>query len=249
MTIFLPNLPQPDEALRLLAHMYARWFMCVGLEEPEAGVYARLRDVFARASSQREAYAHLTGLAEEASRAHEDLAQWAYVLARKSLQAVIQAGGSASALIVGQTDGFRHVCVMCGKQEGSIERVRFFHLRDRRPLLAPEASGARRSSYTRCQLCQQPIHPRRLVLFVLAGAVKHPVGCSCGGCNRAGLATLLNIYAWEQETQRLVFPVLHQMVAPRRTRAFEQALTLCWEKGWYMLNKESILGNGARRCI
>jgi len=173
---------QNDEALRLLAQMYARWFMRASarsvLEACE-----RIRDTLYTAVSQQDAYEQLVQLAEAPSE-RESYHRPAYEQARDIVAQVIQAGGSADTLIVGQTDGYRHLCLTCSQDEQNFQRVHFFHRQERRPLLKPEVRGEQRSV---CQLCSQPIHPDKLVLFAFAGTEKHDHACRCGMCNRAGI--------------------------------------------------------------
>jgi hypothetical protein len=153
----------------------------------------------------------------------------------------MQAGGSANAIVVGQTDGFRHLCLTCSQDEDNFQRVRFFNARDRRPLLKPEVGGAPRSAYAKCQLCLQPLSLLKLVLFVFTGTAKHEPSCGCQQCNRARIAYLLSIYDCDQGTLRVRLPQLEQIAAPSKAQCLERAITRCWERGWYMLNKESVL--------
>ncbi len=234
----IPKMTQPDIALCLLAQMYARFG---SRETTHQETYIRIRDVLYRAASQQEAHEQLTCLVEETPGPCDQFPRKAYLLACESLAEVIQAGGSADALIVGQTDGFRHLCLVCSQQEENFQRVRFFNGWDRRPLLKPECTGVPRSAYARCQICQQPINPCKEVLFAFAGTSRHPNACQCGGCNRAGIATLLAIYDCERKTHAVRLPHLTQIAAPSKTQCVERASTLCWEQGWYMLNKESVL--------
>jgi len=239
MAIAIPRMTQSDEALRLLAHLYARWFMRIH-SESLIDVYEQIRDVLYRASSQQDAYEQLREFAESPSEM-DDASRDAYVQAHSLVQQVMQAGGSADALIVGQTDGYRHLCLACSQDEQNFQRIRFFSPRDRRPLLKPEVWGDHRATYSRCQLCLQTINPNNLVLFTFAGTAKHDKPCHCRTCNRAGIAYLLNIYDCEWETQRVLFPALQQVVAPSKQQCVERAIKASWEHGWYMLNKDAVL--------
>jgi len=227
---------QNDEALRLLAQMYARWFMRASAR-PVLEVCGRIRDTLYNATSQQDAYEQLARLAEGTVSDHRR----AYERARDIVAQVIQEGGSVDTLIVGETDGYRHLCLSCSQDEQNFQRVRFFQMQERRFLLKPEVGGDRRSAYSKCQLCLQPINPNTLVLFTFAGTEKHPKGCLCGACNRAGVASLLSIYECDKETQQVLFPALHQVVAPSKQKCVEQVVEVCWEKGWYMFNKDSVL--------
>jgi hypothetical protein len=238
VTIAIPKMTQPDSALRLLAQMYAR---LGSRDTTHQEPYIQIRDVLYRARSQQEAHEQLTRLVEEMPDTYDQFPAQAYLLACESLEEVIQAGGSAETLMVGQTDGFRHLCLVCSQDEENFQRVRFFNGWDRRPLLKPECSGVPRSAYGRCQICQQPINPLRWVLFVFAGTDRHSKACNCGECNRAGIATLLTIYDCDRETHAVRLPHLTHIAAPSKTQCIERAIGLCWEQGWCMLNKESVL--------
>jgi hypothetical protein len=240
MTITVPKMRQNDEALRLLAQMYARWFMRASARAV-LDVCERIRDALYTATSQQDAYEQLAQLAESASDSQRDYKR-AYERARDIVTHVIQAGGDADTLIVGQTDGYRHLCLSCSQDEQNFQRVRFFQMQERRFLLKPEVVGEKRSAYGRCQLCLQPINPNLLVLFTFAGTEKHPNACQCGSCNRAGIASLLIIYeCCDKETQQVLFPPLRTVAAPSKQRCVEQAVEVCWEKGWYMFNKDTVL--------
>jgi hypothetical protein len=236
MTITVPKMKQNDEVLRLLAQMYARWFMRASAR-PVLEVCERIRDTLYAAATQQDAYEQLAYLAESAQSDHKRV----YERARDIVALVIQAGGGADTLIIGQTDGYHHLCLSCSQDEQNFQRVHFFQMQERRFLLKPEVSGEQRSAYSKCQLCLQPINPNKLVLFAFAGTEKHPNTCHCGNCNRAGIASLLTIYECDKETQQVQFPLLHQVVAPSKQQCVEQAIKVCWEKGWYMFNKDTAL--------
>lgn len=240
MTVVAPKMQQDDEALRLLAQMYSRWFMHAKVGSPMEGVFIHIRDILYSASGQQEAYEHLLHEVEAVSEG-ESLPSKAYDRARTCVQRLIEAGGSADALIVGQTDGHRHLCLTCSQDEQNFGRVRFFHLQERRPLLSLEVGDAHRSAYSTCQLCLQPINPNDFVVFTFAGTAQHTRRCDCSQCNRAGITYLLTIYACEEGTQRVLFPFLEQVAAPSRQKCVEQAITRCWENGWYMFNKDTML--------
>src|SRR5579859_2642754 len=192
MAITVPKMKQNDEALRLLAQMYARWFMLASAK-PVLEVCERIRDALYAAVNQQDAYEQLAQLAQVASDSQSDHSR-AYEQARDIVAQVIQSGGSADSLIVGETDGYRHLCLSCSRDEQNFKRVHFFQIQERRLLLKPEVAGERRAAYSRCQLCLQPINPNLQVLFTFAGTEKHPNACQCGACNRAGIASLLKIY-------------------------------------------------------
>ena len=223
---------QTDEALRMLARLYHRWFMHAS--EAQEAVYQQIRDVLFHASDQQAALAFLTAQSARIAPAAPDAAIWQE--ARATLQAIIAAKGSIDALIIGQTDGFHHLCLVCSQDENNWRRVRFFNERACRPLLKPEIAGERRSVYACCQLCCQPLNPLRLVILLPMGTQKHPGACSCRTCNRAGVAFLLSIYACEPETQRICLPQVLQIVAPSKQQCREQAIKACSERGWYMLH-------------
>ncbi len=236
----LPNMVQADEALRLLAQMYARWFIRVGLDESREEMYAHIRDILYNAVSQKDAHERLTQLAEGMNDTNASL--WRVCIqAQDIVQQVIQAHGSVNALVAGQTDGFRHLCLTCSQNEQNFQRVHFFNGRDRRLLLMPEIGGTNRSVYSMCQICHQPINPNKLVIFSFAGTTKHTKQCLCRMCNRAGTAFLLSIYECEPQAQRVLLPYLQQVSAPSKQQCVERAVKLCWENGWYMFNRNTIL--------
>lgn len=236
MTIMVPKMQQNDEALRLLAQMYARWFMRARAR-PLLEVYEQIRDAFYNARSQQDAYERLSQLAEV------DLSDYrrAYEQACDIVAQLIRAGGSADTIIIGETDGYRHLCFSCSQNEQNFQCVRFFQMQERRFLLKPEVEGERRSVYSKCQLCLQPINPNKWVLFTFAGTEKHPGGCQCRACNRAKVASLLTIYTCHKETQQVLLPLLYRVVAPSKQKCVEMAVKVCWEKGWYMFNKDTVL--------
>jgi hypothetical protein len=236
ITITVPKMNQNDEALRLLAQMYARWFMRASAK-PVLEVCERIRDTLYAATSQQNAYERLEQLVQSASDDHKQ----AYKRACNIVAHLIQAGGGADTLIVGQTDGYRHLCLSCSQDEQNFQRVRFFHMQERRFLLKPEVEGDHRSAYSKCQLCLQPMNPGKLVIFTFAGTEKHPNGCQCESCNRAGIASLLTIYECDKETQQALVPSLCTIAAHSKPRCVEQAVEVCWEKGWYMFNKDTLL--------
>jgi hypothetical protein len=235
MTIVIPTMKQEDEALRLLAGLYHRWFLHVSTD-PWMDVYIQIRDILSNASSLQEACNCLMELAQTSP---EEPFYQTYTKAHEMIHQVILAGGSADALIIGETDGFRHLCLKCCQDEHNIQRVRFFNTRERRPLLKPEIRNERRSVYSKCQICLQPINPDKLVIFTHTGTARHRKGCTCRECNRAGTAYLLSIYECERDTQRVILPFLQQVSAPSKQQSVEQAITLCWENGWHMLNKDA----------
>jgi len=240
MAIAAPRMKQDDEALRLLAQMYSRWFMRANVGSAMEDVFIQIRDVLYNAISQQEAYEQLSHLAETIAD-HENLPWKAYDRARTCVEQLILAGGSADALIVGQTDGYRHLCLLCSQDEQNFQRVRFFALQDRRSLLRLEVGDVRRSSYSKCQLCLQPIYPQLFVLLTPGGTARHARPCTCGLCNRAGITYLVNIYECEKDSQRVVLPFLQQVAAPSKQKSVEMAIEQCWKNGWYMFNKDTVL--------
>lgn len=238
VTITTPNMQQ-DHALRLLAQMYSRWFMRSQVGSEMENVFAQIRDVFYQAASPHEAYEQLSHFADVSE--PEGLPQKAYDQARVCVKRLVQSGGNADALIAGQTDGYRHLCLTCGQDEQNFQRVRFFDMQSRRPLLYLEVGDVPRTAYARCQLCLQPLNPQRFVLLMFGGTAKHIKPCACGQCNRAGTGYLVNIYECEKSTQQVIFPFLQQVTAPSRQKGVERAIELCWENGWFMLNKEKFL--------
>jgi hypothetical protein len=231
---------QDDEALRLLAQMYSRWQMRTNVGSVMDEVLFRIWDVLSHATSQQQAYEHLSQCAGAVSD-HQSAAWKAYERALSWMERLIKTGGSAESIVVGQTDGYRHLCLQCSQDEHNFQRVRFFNVRERRPLLAPEVGDIPRSCYARCQLCRQPLFPQKCVLLTFGGTCRHGKLCNCGLCNRAGTAYLMNIYECEQSTLRVVFPFLYQVAAPGRQQSVARAMERCWEYGWYMFNKDAVL--------
>jgi hypothetical protein len=198
-------------------------------------MFVQIRDVFYHARSQQEAYEQLSRFAKSIT--DKESFPWkGYHRAQSCVEQLIQAGRSADTLVVGYTDGHRSLCLLCSQDERNFQRVSFY-LPERRLLLRPEIGDIRRASYTKCQCCREPINPQAFVLFTFGGTVRHTSPCHCNQCNRAGIAYLLQIYACEKEEQQVVFPCLQQVAAPSRKQCVERAITLCWEQGWYMLNK------------
>lgn len=231
---------QDDEALRLLAQMYSRWFMRASVDSVIEDTFFQIRDALYGATSQQDAYAQLSHCAETISD-RESVSWKTYERARMCVMQLIQAGGSADAIIVGQTDGYRHLCLMCSQDAQNFQRVPFFAMHNRRPLLTLEVGESNRSSYSTCQLCRQPLYPQKFVLLICGGMARHGKSCMCDRCNRAGTSYLVNIYECEQRTLQVIFPSLLQVAAPSRQKSVEWAIEQCWEHGWYMLNKETVL--------
>jgi hypothetical protein len=245
-TSSLSHIPtQTDEALRLLAGMYARRFQWVPPDQPipQTRWHAceRIRDLLYQARDQPYALAQLEELAEQVEEEHThsaaEVEAWrAYVGEASDLVAqVIQAGGDASVLIAGETDGFRHLCLRCCQDESNFERVRFFTRSARRPLLKAEVNQASRSLYGRCQICHQVLAPEKWVVLVPAGTTRHEKDCACLECSRAGLAWLLNLYARDEASHALLLPRAAQIAAPSLKQARTRAFSYCWQHGWYVL--------------
>lgn len=239
VTIIVQKMKQNDPALRLLSQMYARFFMWTSTPTL-LEAYETIRDILSSAITQQEAYEQLQQ-AVQASAGSENLLRQRYEQAQDLVLQVIGAGGNADTLIVGETDGFRHLCFPCSQDEQNFQRISFFQKQERRLLLKPEVAGERRSAYSKCQICLQPICPNKLVLFTFAGTEKHPPRCACKACNRAAIASLLTIYEYDTQAQQILFPFLQKVTAPSKRQCLQQAIKICWEKGWYMLNKDSLL--------
>lgn len=249
MTTHLYPVPQTDEALRLLAGLYARRFQAgtpsssSSFPERLASWHAleRIRAVLGAASSQQSALAELADLFSQVEEEHAtrdaDILAWQETVgqARALVQEVIHAGGNAQVLLAGETDGFRHLCRQCCQDEHHFQQVRFFDHGARRPLLTAEVRNASRSLYGRCQICKQVLAPEKYVVLVPAGTAKHTKGCACTECNQAGVASLLNLYESEALSHALLLPRLAQIAAPSQHQAKARAFTQCWHEGWYVL--------------
>jgi hypothetical protein len=231
---------QRDEALRLLAQTYARQARRVPVGSQQEQVRLSIRDMFSTASSQQEAYEYLSALTS-AIDDHENVAWSVLNQARRCVEGLIEAGGSAESMIVGLTDGYCSLCLVCSQEEEQVQQVRFFRLSERRPLLKLEVEQERASPLSICQQCLQPIFPQRFVLFTPGGTNKHGKPCDCGQCNRAGISYLLNIYEIEQSSRQVRLPSLQQIGGPSKPRSVERAMKQCREQGWYMFHKGSVL--------
>jgi hypothetical protein len=237
-----PSLAQPshtDEALGLLAEMYNRWFLFTWRDMEAQKAYMQLRDLLSCAESPREA--------------DQQLAQWVmtatgktektlYMQARDTVQQLIAAGGGAENLIIGQTDGQRHLCQECGVKERTFQYATLLKETERRPLLRPEVEGGRRTIYAHCQRCQQALGPAKWVVCLFTATETHRLPCECRDCNHAGKVTLLSIYDCTNETCAVQLPALQQIRAASKERCLKRAATWCWIHGWYMLNKDTLLG-------
>lgn len=235
MTMYVPMMKQADPGLRLLAQMYARLGTQSSSRPPVQQCFEHIRDILYTSASQQEAVRRL----DTVSQVVAGTFQQEYAQARDSMQRLIGAQGNPDIWVVGETDGTHHLCLLCSQQEGIFERVRFFSQHERRPLLQQEVSGERRSPSSRCQVCGQPLAPTAFVLFVLTGPDHHGKGCACGRCNRAGTAFLLNLYAYDQKQECVLFPSLYQMIASSKQQCIEQASHHCAQQGWYLLNHAS----------
>ncbi|MBO0784123.1 MAG: hypothetical protein J2P37_35400, partial [Ktedonobacteraceae bacterium] len=69
MTTISP-IAQQDEALRLLAQMYNRWFIRA-TDETLIDVYMQIRDLLTQANTQQDAYDQLSQCAETAQQTEE----------------------------------------------------------------------------------------------------------------------------------------------------------------------------------
>jgi hypothetical protein len=239
---------QADDALRLLADLYARRFQR-GVPSASDRIrlarwhaYEVVRDAFRQAQDQPDALMRLDHLAQHVEEEHAKTATeavaWQEVVcdARALVVQVINAGGSAQVLLAGETDGYRHLCPHCCQDESNDERVRFFNQATRRPLLIPEVhKRGQRSIYDRCQICLQALAPIKYVILVPVGTIKHEKACACKECNQAGFAYVVSLYESDTTTHAFRIPALAQVAAPSsqqvRKRAFEQ----CWRQGWFLL--------------
>jgi hypothetical protein len=241
-----PSYTQTDEALRLLADYYSRCFQGGG---PHANpvwqarwhAYELVRNALFQAQSQSDALSQLDDLAQHVEEEHAqqeaEATAWQRVVldARALVAQVIETGGSPQTLIVGETDGFRHLCLHCCQDEQNFQHVRFFDHRDRRPLLIPEVKKERRSAYDRCQVCLQALAPVKYVVLIPAGTARHGKGCRCQMCNQAGFASVVHLYESDRETHTFRLPALAHIAAPSLQQARKCAAEACWQHGWYLL--------------
>ena len=239
---------QADDALRLLAEFYARRFQSgvpsasnrIGLARWHA--CEQVCKVLADAQDQADARARLASLVqqveEEHARQEAEAAAWQEVVraACTLVMNLIEAGGSARSLIVGETDGFRHLCMRCCQDEANFARVRFFNLRARRPLIIPDiCDGGRRSLADQCQICGQALAPLKYVVLIPGGTSRHGNACSCSRCNQAGLAWGVFLYECDPTTYAFRLPSLARVEAPSLVQARKRAWQECWQQGWYLL--------------
>ncbi len=242
-----PRHIQADEALRLLADLYARRalgaspLLTYPIDLVSLRAYERIRDTLRQASTPQQALEQLTHLAAHPEPEHADSPRHVHAWHEAMQQAcelvaeVIQANGNAQVLLAGETDGFRHICRICCQKKADVQHVRFFHHPTRRPLLKAEVSNAAGSSYGRCQWCRQVLVPTKRVVLIPAGTRKHAKDCSCHDCNHAHIASLLLIYACEEGSYSFQFPPQASIAAPSFPQAKKRAFDLCWRHGWYVL--------------
>ncbi len=247
----LPTFPshrQTDEALRLLADLYARRFQR-GM--PSSGdriklarwhASERVRDTLSQAQDQPDALKHLARLERQVEDEHMnqegEATAWREVVqeAHALVARLIEARGDAQTLVAGETDGYRHLCLQCCQDEHNVERVRFFNHAARRPLLfADIRKQGQRSMYERCQICLQALAPVKWVVLVPAGTVRHEKGCGCKDCNQAGVASVVALYESDHATHTIQVPALRQIAAPSAQQARKRAFAECWRQGWYVL--------------
>lgn len=253
-TITFPlSFRQTDEALRLLADLYARRFQRGVPPETDRIRLARwhacelVRDVLYQAQNQLDALTRLDHLAQDIEEEHisqeAEAAAWQKTVldARALVAQVINAGGSAQTLLAGETDGFRHLCLHCCQDANNFQRVRFFNHRTRRLLLIPEVSNGRRSLYDRCQVCLQAVAPTKYVVLLPVGTVKHGKGCPCKQCNQAGFASVVRLYESDAITRTIRLPSLICVTAPSYQQARKRAFEECWQNGWYLLFHQPVL--------
>jgi hypothetical protein len=116
---------QADDALRLLADLYARRFQGGAPSASDRIRLARwhacelVRNVLYQAQDQADALMQLDHLAQHIEEEHvnqeAEATAWQGVVldARTLVAQVIDAGGSAQTLLAGETDGYRHLCAPC----------------------------------------------------------------------------------------------------------------------------------------
>ncbi len=239
---------QIDDALRLLADLYARRFQG-GTPSPGDRIklarwhaYELVRDTLYQVQNQPEALHQLATLASQVEEEHigqeAEATAWRGVVqdAHALVERLIEAGGSAQTLLAGETDGHRHLCLHCCQDKHNVERVRFFNQAARRPLLIAEIrTSGQRSMYDRCQMCGQALAPVKFVVLVPAGTVKHDKGCVCKECNQARFASVVALYESDTGTHAIHLPALLQVAAPSQQQARKRACEACWQQGWYLL--------------
>ncbi len=246
--IFPTPLTQTDEALRLLADLYARRFQggtpssSDRIKLARWHAYELVRDTLYQAQDQPDALHRLTQLASQVEEEHvhqeEEASAWQGVVreAHTLVARLIEAGGNAHTLLAGETDGYRHLCVQCCQDEQQFERVRFFNHAARRPLLIAEIrTSGQRSMYDRCQICLQALAPVKYVTLVPTGTIKHDKGCACKDCNQAGFASAVTLYESDKDTHVMHLPALCQIAGPSGQQARKRAFEECWRQGWYLL--------------
>lgn len=244
MTISIPCSEQRDEALRLLADLYARRSAGQPTRPGDQVIHqanTALMHALREATSQEDAHRRLITLLTLADNPHvqteADALAWTSTIEKACawLAQVIVAHGDARVLLAGETDGFRHLCRSCCQDEGNFTRIRFFNISQRRPLLKAEVCNATRSLYGKCQICQQVLAPIRYVVLTPLGTVRHVIGCPCGHCNRAARAHVGNLYEQDQTSGEVLLPRVAQLAAPSPRQLVTRALAHCWEQGWYLL--------------
>lgn len=239
---------QTDEALRLLADLYARRFQGGA---PSSGdriklarwhAYELVRNTLYQAQDQPGALSQLARLSDQVEEEHvnqeAEATAWRGVVqeAHALVERLIEAGGDAYTLLAGETDGYRHLCLHCCQDEHNVERVRFFNHSARRPLLIAEIRKSdQRSIYERCQICLQALAPVKFVVLVPIGTVRHEKGCRCQDCNQAGFASVVALYESDNATHAMHLPALLQISAPSVQQARKRAFEECWRQGWYIL--------------
>ena len=245
---------QADTALRLLGDLYARRFQggtpaaTDRLRLARWHAYELVRDTLYQAQDQPGARTQLARLLDQGEEEHvhqeAEAIAWRTVVQEACVLVdhLIEAGGEASTLLAGETDGYRHLCLHCNQDEHNVERVRFFNQQTRRPLLSAEirASGTR-SMYDRCHICLQALAPVKCVVLVPAGTIKHDKGCLCKDCNQAGFASVMALYESDKATHALHVPALCQIAAPSAQQARKRAFEACWRQGWYVLFEQPLL--------
>lgn len=242
-----PHSGQTDDALRLLAGLFARRFAHGTPSSSQSHNLAawhaseRLRDLFMQAETQPEALVLLAELAEQVEEEwqHDEaaVALWKTTVgeARTLLIQVSTTGGSAQVLLAGETDGFRHLCRRCSQDDANFQRLLFFNHSMRRPLLKAEVCRPLSSGYARCRVCLQVLVPTGAVVLIPMGTTKHQPSCGCHDCNKRSVATLLHLYACDEVSCAVRLPRAAQIAAPSRQQARERAFLVCQQQGWYVL--------------
>lgn len=128
---------QADEALHVLVDLYTRRVQSAipSQSHPRNEAYwhacERIRETLLLAACQQDALERLAMLETQIEAPHttdEATTAWRATVgqARELLAQVIQAGGNVQVLFVGESDGFRHLCLRCSQDERNFAHIRFF---------------------------------------------------------------------------------------------------------------------------